>query len=189
MTIPACAGCGGPVPHPGRGRPSTVCSPECRRTARAAGARARRAASPTPPPIVDGPEVARIRAGLAVSAAERASAYDDRLKGIEGAKALFAAHGDEDGDAPTLGDLGYATVRADRQGRTVWSSDPAQHRQESHAAREAQRIREACVRDAVRAALSAARALGVFDPDDVDLEGARAVGNARADVILAALTA
>jgi hypothetical protein len=130
----------------------------------------------------------RIRANLAASAAQRADAFEDRRQGIAALVDLFTSAGEE-GRMPTLGDLGYATVSADRRGRTVWDSDPAQHRQASYASKEATHIREACVRDSIRDALSDARAIGIFDPDEVDLTLAREVGNARADAILAALTA
>ncbi|REC96788.1 hypothetical protein DEU35_3268 [Microbacterium sp. AG157] len=136
------------------------------------------------PPI---PE--RIRDGLAASAAERASAHEDRRKGIEDAESLFAAHDDDGGVSPSLGALGYARVSSGRDGRTIWDSDPAQKHQASYASREATRIREECVRESIRHALSAARRLGVFDPADVDLGPAREAGNERADAILAALAA
>lgn len=181
--------CGGPVPYSGRGRIPSTCSSEHRLEARAEDARDRRSggADATPAPMTPA-DADRIRAGLAASASERADAYEGRRAGIASPVDLFTSDGEE-GRKPSLGDLGYATVRADRQGRTVWDSDPAQHRRASYASKEAARIREACVRDAVRAVLASARVLGVFDPEDADIAGAREVGNARADAILAALVA
>lgn len=183
-----CRVCETPIDYSGRGRVPTTCSPECRLAARAEDTRARRNGRPTPPTVepLTRAEVDRIREQLRESAAERADAYDDRLDGLAVPADLFGVHGDE-GCSPTLGELGFAVVRPARDGRTVWDSDAAQHRQAGYASRESQRIREECIRDAIRDALSDARAVGVFDPDEVDLEPARIRGNSRADAILAAL--
>ena len=218
MTAPTCRVCGAPILYGGRGRIPSTCSPAHRLEARAEDARLRRApATPAPPPVptpaLDSSETfRRIRARLAtggltdtsevrrLTLEERSALADllnsesnsvtyahDRLDGFARPSDFYSA--DPEDDAPTLGELGLTVVSAGRHGGTVWESDAAQHRLEEYTARDAARIREECVREAIRDAYADARFLGAHAPTAEALTLAREVGNKRADGILAALTA
>ena len=71
-----CRVCRGPIPYSGKGRRPTVCSPACRRAARADDAATRRAEAQ--PPQDDRPTPAHILELLDDMAAQRAR-YDDDL--------------------------------------------------------------------------------------------------------------
>lgn len=128
----------------------------------------------------------------AARAASYYSTYDDGTATY--VDVAIPCDDDEDADGSPvalgdpLGDYGFTGVGpGKRRGTSSWSSDYSLDAQKRHTALEASELRAACIADAIRDARSDARFLGVLELDDEALATARAVGNAKADHLLAAL--
>lgn len=181
-----CRTCGDPIDYSGVGRMPTTCSAECRRAARAEDARARQSAPPAAPDDREmSPREAYIIAGLRQNARERSDAHE-HLRGQLATPQDFYPSSTGDEEVVPLRELSLDTVRPSRSGATVWASDASLAAQRRHAAREADTIRAACVKDAEREAQRRGRLLSVADAEALRAE-LLARADERADGIIAAL--